>query len=343
MSGAPRFRAPWVILNPQAASGKARRAWPRLAPLVKEVLGAFRLRRTRGPGHATELARDALNEGADLVVVVGGDGTVNEAVNGFLQEGEAAAQDAALALCPLGTGGDFRRGAGIPATPVQAIQAIVQRPTRRIDAAWVRLLSREGEPVERFFLNVASFGLGGEVSVAAKTTPLARYSGRAAFLWATTVCFLRYRAKAVRMVLDRREPPQQVRIMQVALGNGSFHGGGMEVCPRAALDSGVLDLTVVEETGFFDFLRSVPLLYSGRVYTHRKCRHYRVRHLSASSVEPVAVEVDGEALGTLPLEARIVPGAIRLAGIRPRAEEPQGRNPTADSSPSSGRVVPPDA
>ena len=111
---------------------------------------------------------------------------------------------------------------------------------------------------------------------------------------------------------------RRYRVMQVALGNGEYQGGGMHVCPRAALDSGTMEVTVIEEIGFLNFLRSLPLLYSGRVYEHPRCHHSRANFVTGDSDTAVAVEVDGEALGTLPLQAEVLPGAISMAGIELR-------------------------
>ena len=317
--GGRRFRRPCIILNPQAASGKARRLWPRLSLTFEKTLGPIETRFTQAPGHATELARDALDSDADLVVAIGGDGTANEVANGFFRDGKPISPDASMAVCPLGTGGDFRRSAGIPPSPFTAIEALAVRPTRRIDACRLRVTSRTGTEIDRYFINVTSFGMGGEVSVAAKNSFLTPHSGRAAFLWATAVSIFRYRAKSVVLSLDGDKPTDPVSIIQVALGNGGYQGGGMFVCPLASLDSGTLEVTLVEDTGFFDFLRSIPLLYSGKIYSHQNCHHFRVRKLTAVADETVAVEIDGEALGVLPLEAEILPGAILMAGTEAAA------------------------
>lgn len=317
---APRFQAPCVILNPRAASGKVVRQWPKLRSVFEEEIGPVEALFTNAPNHATDLAREALERGSDLVVGVGGDGTLNEIVNGYFQDRQAVSPDAALALCPIGTGGDFRRSSGIPESPREAIAAIATRDEVRIDALRVRLAAPDGSPVQRYCINLTSFGLGGEVSVAAKNSFLTPYSGRAAFLWATATTFLRFRAKAVSIAIDGSDPGKPVRIMQVAVGNGAYHGGGVCACPLAQLNSGSLDVTVIRETSFLDFLRSIPILYAGRILSHPKCSHYRGKHLKAFSDARVSVEVDGEPIGNLPLEAEILPSAVKLAGIEPDIE-----------------------
>lgn len=117
-------------------------------------------------------------------------------------------------------------------------------------------------------------------------------------------------------MFDEEAPGQSLRVMQVALGNGAFHGGGMHVCPLASLESGRLDVTVISETGFLDFLRSIRLLYSGNILSHANCTHYRVKRIKAASSDHVLVEVDGEAIGQLPCTAWVLPQVLSIAGTR---------------------------
>lgn len=309
-----RFRQPCVILNPKAGSGRSLRTWPRLQPLLEGCLGPVEALFTEAPGHATQLARGAIESGADLVVAIGGDGTLNEVVNGFLVNGKAVSEQAAVALLPLGTGGDFRRSAALPETSDEVIEAIAERELRRVDVCLARFHSYDGKPLERYFVNGAGFGLGGEVAISAKNNFLTRYSGTGAFFWATAISFLTYRARTVRLAFDEGTA-LETSIMEVGLGNGQSQGGGMQVCPRARLDSGSVDVSVIRKAGFFEFLAALPYLYSGRIYSHPKCDFFRARRVVAESDEEVSIQVDGEAVGTLPLEVETVPGAIPFAGI----------------------------
>lgn len=311
-----RFRNPRVILNPGAASGRALRLWSSLQPIFESTLGPVDVRFTEAPNHAVALTREAVQGGVDLVIAVGGDGTFNEVVNGYLSGELPINPDASLAFCPAGTGSDYRRSAGIPKSPHAAVRAIAKAPVRKLDACVVRVTTPDGDTLTRYFANVASFGVGGEVCVAAKRNVLTAVNGRAAFLWATAKTLLRYRAKDVCLTLDDEDPGQSLRAMQVALGNGAYHGGGMNVCPLASLESGCIDVTVIRETGFLDFLRSIRLLYSGNILSHANCSHYRVKSVTATSNDHVLVEVDGEAVGRLPCAAWVLPGVLSIAGTR---------------------------
>ncbi len=291
------------------------RQWDRLKSLLQQELGPVQTCFTERPDHATELARQALRSGSDLVVAVGGDGTFNEVLNGYFEAGQPVSPEAALALCPLGTGGDFGRSAGIPPSLDEAVGAIVEQPLRRIDAGRIVLATANGDTVERYFANVASFGMGGSVSVGAKNNFLTPINGRAAFLWATATTLVRFRPRHVRLVLDDAREVQ-AQLLQVALGNGSFHGGGMHVCPLARLDSGYLDITTIGDVGLIEFLLSLPLLYSGRVYTSPKCTHFRVKRVAIKSPDEVLAEVDGEAVGQLPASVEVLAESLLLAGTR---------------------------
>lgn len=310
----PRFHNPCVILNPRAASGRALHLWSSLRPTVESTLGPVDVRFTEAPDHAATLTREALQGGADLVVAVGGDGTFNEVVNGYLSQGLPLNPDASLAFCPAGTCSDFRRSAGIPRSPHDAAKAVAKVPVRKLDACGVRVTRPNGDTITRYFANVASFGVGGEVCVAAKHNLLTPVNGRAAFLWATAKTLIRYRAKDVSLTLDDEEPGQLLRVMQVALGNGAYHGNSMKVCPLASLESGCIDLTVIRETGYLDFLRSIRLLYSGNILSHANCIHYRAKSVTATSTDHVLVEVDGEAVGQLPCTAWVLPRVLSMAG-----------------------------
>lgn len=310
----PRFHSPHVILNPRAASGRAQDVWKSVQATVESTLGPVDVRLTDAPNHAAALTREALQTGADLVVAVGGDGTFNEVVNGYLSEGLPLNPNASLAFCPAGTGSDFRRSAGIPRSPLDAVRAVAKAPVRNFDACGLRVTTPDGDAITRYFANVASFGVGGDVCLAAKRNVFTAVNGRAAFLWATAKTLLRYRAKDICLTLDDKDPGPSLRVMQVALGNGAYHGGGMNVCPLASLESGCIDVTVIRETGFLDFLRSIRLLYSGNILSHANCSHYRVNSVKATSNDPVSVEVDGEAVGRLPCTAWVLPGVLSIAG-----------------------------
>lgn len=302
-----------AILNPKAGGGQTLRAWPRFEGPLREALGGLETRYTERPNHATELTRQALREGAELVAAVGGDGTANEVVNGFFDDRVPLRSESRFGFIPLGTGGDLQRTLQLPTEPAAAARGLAGGRTKNLDVIHLRLTGADGAIVERVCVNLASFGLGGDVSIYAKNCFLTAVSGKAAFLWATLVTALRYGGKRVRLSWDVGSAAREVKITNVALGNGKYHGGGMLPCPLAEMNDGLIDVTTIEYLKLFELVRDLRMLYSGAVYEHPKTARNQVKRLRAESNEEVRIEVDGEALGMLPLEAEILPGALRLA------------------------------
>jgi YegS/Rv2252/BmrU family lipid kinase len=263
-----------AIVNPASGGPLAR---------VLRGLGNVETRQTQGPNHATELTRHLLREGFECVIASGGDGTVNEVVNGFFENGRPLNPDAAVAVLPLGTGGDFRRSLGVT-TLDDAIAAIETGNTRTIDLGRITYRDRTGESRTRYFANVVSFGMGGEVAARAKN-PLRVFGGKSAFLYATVEIFLRYKAKTVSLMLDGM-PAGSHTILNIAIGNGRYHGGGMHVCPRASLDDGLLEVTVIDSLSMLELARDIKVLYSDDLYVHPKTHHYHARRIEAGESKP---------------------------------------------------------
>ena len=299
----PRIAA---IVNPRSATGKTGRRWPDLA----SSLPALDVRFTQGPRHATELARECLREGYERIIAVGGDGTINEVVNGFLIDGRPINREAVLSILPLGTGSDFQKSLGIESLD-DAIKLIGHERPSPIDIGRVEYQSPEGRREARYFANVVSFGMGGEVAARAKNL-VSKVSGKGAFLLATAQVFLSYQPKTAELTVDGHSYGP-FTITNIAIGNGRYHGGGMHVCPKALLDDGELEVTVIEALSSFELIRDIKTLYSENLYLHPKTHHMRGSRISARSGQLVSIEVDGEPLGALPLDFSVVPGAIRVA------------------------------
>ncbi len=236
---------------------------------------------------------------------------MNEVVNGFLDPptGNPLRPGAALGILPLGTGGDFRRSLGIDSR--NAIDVLAAGAARRIDLGKARFMGFDNAMHTRYFINVASFGMGGEVAARSHNF-LSPVSGKAAFLFATLEAFLKCGRKRVRLALDDGIGSHSFPVTNVAVGNGRYHGGGMHVCPKAQIDDGAFDVTVIEYLRMHELVAGLPTLYSENLYRHRKTHLFRARRVLAESDETVLIEIDGEPLGMLPLEITVLPGAIRV-------------------------------
>lgn len=305
-----------AILNPKAGGGRVKNRWAEYESAIRHKLPQLEVRWTERPWHATEITREVLRDGADLVLAVGGDGTVHEVINGFLENDHPIREGARLGYVPMGTGGDFQRSVNVPRDPVAVAACLQQGATALIDVGKVRFAGdAHSGPRERYFANLLSFGMGGDVSVAAKNNVFTGIDGQAAFLWATLKVFFRYDGKSVELGLDDQPLSPPVEITNVAVGNGQFHGGGMLPCPGASLTDGLLDVTTIERLSWLELIRDIRMLYSGAVYEHPKVSHQQVSKLIARSLDDARVEVDGEPAGSLPIEVSVIPRVIPL--IRP--------------------------
>lgn len=296
-----------AIVNPKAGKGRTAQVW---AQVQTHLAKSVETLTTSSPGHAIELTADALRRGARTIIAVGGDGTINEVVNGFFDGERAIAPDAALGIIPHGTGSDLRRILHLPADGKEAAEVVARAAARPLDVMRVRYMTHSGAIAYRYSINVTSFGMGGAVAARANRSSKP-FGGKVAFLIATLVTTLGFSGSQVQLRLDDSKN-LETRITNVAVGNGQFHGSGMWVCPRASLDDGMLDVTIIHHLSLFEILRDLPTLYNGKIYSHPKVEFHRVTHLEANASEAVLIEIDGEPLGRLPLDISICPKALHV-------------------------------
>lgn len=306
--GSPRVV---VIVNPRSQGGALGRRWSELADTIRRAL-PFEVARTEGPGDATRLAAQALRAGAEVVVAVGGDGTINEVANGFFADGQPVAPGAALAILPFGTGGDFVRTARIPKDWAAAVEVLARGARRTIDVGRLDHATRDGGPGVRMFVNIASFGLSG-VTDRFVNQGQKRLGGKLSFFAATTRALLAYDNQRVHLVFDE-QPADAVdmTINTVAVANGRYFGGGMMVAPDADVSDGLFDVTIWSGYGLADFVLKSGGIYSGAHVKWKGTRTLRCRDVKADSQERVLIDCDGEQPGRLPCRMTILPGAIRL-------------------------------
>ncbi len=298
------------IVNPNSGMGSTGREWPRIKALARERLGPFRSMLTSAPGDATRLTRVALQKGAEVVVCVGGDGTLNEVVNGFMGGAAPIQPGAMLGFIPRGTGCDFIKTVSIPRDLSRALDLITGFHARPIDLGRLQYRGHHAHPSYRYFHNVTSFGLGGEVDERANSSTKV-FGGFISFICATLISILIYNKKRIHLKVDDSFD-QTVMSWNVIVANGQYHGGGMWVAPGAVVDDGRFHVTIVGDLTLPEVFLNLPKLYNGKIGQLEKVITLVGKRVEASSNQRVLLDVDGEQPGQLPVVIDIVPGALPL-------------------------------
>lgn len=302
---------PFLVVNPNSANGSTGRRWATLEREAAQIFGQIAVGVTAGPMDAVRLTRQALEAGHRTVLAVGGDGTLNEVVNGFFREdGTPVAVDAAVGILPRGTGSDFRRSIDVPVRWADACRHVAQSKSRRVDVGRATFVDHDGRPATRYFINIASFGVSGVVVEA--THHIGKgLGGRLSYKLATIKALAGYRDASVELSVDDG-PPERVPVTALAVGNGAFFGGGMKVTPGACLDDGQFACTLWNNFRLMDFVLRQRGIYSGEHVTWSRTRCFPAAKLRADSDERVILELDGELPGTLPAVFEMIPGGIGL-------------------------------
>ena len=297
-----------VIVNPVAANGAVGKRWPQMRDILQAEGGQFDASLTKGPNHAIELAREALSAGYRTIVAVGGDGTLNEVVNGLVNEGRVDPK-VNLGIIPSGTGADSVRTLGIPPDYRTACHRLLCSQPGCIDLGVITCVS-EGREVRRYFLNVAGLGFDGEVAERTNRSSKA-LGGTLPFLSSLFVKLLTYQNKTVEITLDGQQRLQQ-KANSVLVCNGRYAGGGMHIGPHAALDDGLFDVIVIGDASRLEIVANLPRIYRGTHLSHPKVDEYRAREVRVQARERMFLQADGELIGEAPATFQIIPQALHV-------------------------------
>jgi len=300
-----------AIVNPASGNGRPVRVWP---PLKRQLEGlGLRIEEhcTQGPGDATVIVRQLLQRGARELIVVGGDGTLNEAVNGYLdQDGCPLTRNAVLTIVPCGTGRDFPRLFGLH-HPAQVASVLRAGEICRVDIGVIEYRDPSGKPARRFFVNMADAGLGAETAAWVSGSHKL-FGGFLTYFLGAARTILRYRGHPLELWVDGQLVHHGPALM-VALANGRFHAGGMRIAPMASVTDGLLEVFLLRPVSRWQVLTSLlPAVYRGGHLSHPAVTHWRAQRVEIRSPEPIRIEMDGEQPGTTDLLASIVRQALAL-------------------------------
>ncbi|KAJ6390559.1 hypothetical protein OIU77_024715 [Salix suchowensis] len=307
------------IVNPRGANGRTGKEWKKLLPYLRSRLGKncnICESMTSGPYHAIDITREAIREGADAVVAVGGDGTLHEVVNGFFWAGKPvtnhnreATRSTALGLIPLGTGSDFARTLGWKNDPCEAINRIAKGLRSPVD---VGVITGESEEESHYFINVADIHLSAKAGYFAS-----RYKrfGNLCYVIGALQAFMGHKNQDLRIKVNEGEWETCSLVTALCIGNAKYFGGGMKITPNADPSSGNFEVVILQDFKWYDFILKLHRLYNG---THLSVKNVSSRSVISIEVEDISgsgsiyVQSDGEHLGFLPRKFCILPSAIEM-------------------------------
>ncbi|WP_018131450.1 diacylglycerol/lipid kinase family protein [Effusibacillus pohliae] len=284
-----------LIVNQQAGKGKTKRRWPELQRQLERFGIRYDVHLTSRPKEATEVARQAAAQYA-RVIAVGGDGTVNEVVNGL------AGQPAAFGVLPSGTGNDFARMLQIPNNPYLAVQRLAVANERPAD-----LLQLNGT----YIAGAIGIGFDGAVAEDIDRAPWKKHAGSFAYVLGVLKLLFQFPPFTLRLQIDDRELLFP-KCWLAAIGNSKFYAGGMKICPDAQHDDGLLDICVVHNLTQFELLKLLPSVFSGRHVLHPNIVCLQGKSVRVRTDRPVPMHGDGEIFGKTPGDITIHPHALRV-------------------------------
>lgn len=296
-----------VIVNPVAGAGRTAREWPQIKGVLKDIGLSFEDDLTEAQGHAIELAKSAAKKGYELVVSVGGDGTLNEIVNGLYEAGSIG--DITLGIISTGTGSDYIRTVGVPRHYKEACQCLVKPRKLVVDLGVAEYLNN-GNVVKRLFVNFAGIGFDAEV-VKATTQRFKALGSIPSYLMGVLTTFLFYRNVEVSLKLDGMVSNR--KICTIVMSHGRYGGGGMLVAPHADPTDGFLDVMIIDDISKPDLLWSLPRVYKGTHLTHPRVTTTRAREIEIRPGQQMSLQADGELLGETPARFYVLPSVLTIA------------------------------
>ena len=299
----------FTIVNPNAGNGKGKKDWERISGLFQKNGILPEVIFTEKKGDAIEFTKKAIAGGFRKFISVGGDGTLNEIVNGVFTQDYCSAKEIILGMIPVGTGNDWGRMFGIPLVYEGSVKVIKECKLMSHDIGVVSYYCGSVKE-KRYFLNIA--GLGFEAVVVRKTNKQKDKgrSNKAIYFYSLLMSLISYKNTKADIIIDGKK--SSCNVFSISVGNGKYCGGGMRQTPDALPDDGLLDITVIKEMGRIEIIRSLKILYDGTILSHPKVDGYRSDNLQVNSETLLYAEADGESLGHTPVEFSIIPGTLNI-------------------------------
>lgn len=300
----------YVIVNPVAGFGRGLEDLPHITKLIRENEIPHELVFSQHKHHVIELTVQAVNEGYRRIIVIGGDGTLHEVVNGLFIQRVVPVEDVTVAVIPVGTGNDWIRMYGIPTHYSEAIRAIREGYTFLQDVGEVHYEESQYQQV-RYMANVAGAGFDPTVTKLYEHYKAKGRRGRHLYAEGSVRSFFRYKSTGVKVWIDG-ELVHKDLLFSAAIGIGKYNGGGTQQLPLAVADDGLFDITLYRPMHWWQILFRLRRLFNGDIYSIGHVKHYRGSHIRIESTPDIMVEVDGELLGGTPLEFEMHHRCVRV-------------------------------
>ncbi len=308
-----------VILNPHAGGRKGAHDQKKIEQLLTKADLNFRLVISEYPRHAIQLAQDLVAAGATHLLVAGGDGTLNEVVNGIFLADQKSDLEVTLGMLPVGTGNDWTKTFGIPDNYQKAIDIIKANKTVLQNVGKITCLS-DGETSQRYFVNIAGFGFDALVAKNANDMKSKGVTGIRVYIQSLLSGYFNFKSRQVQFTIDGAN--LQVNLFSASVGLGKFNGGGMMQVPEANPLEGHFHVTIIRNIGIWGILTNFKGLYSGEFIKDRRVSTHSGKVIEISSGTPLPGEADGETLdagsftiGILARKLRVIYGSDKFLGI----------------------------
>ncbi len=298
-----------VIANLSAGGGKARRDWDRIAFLLDKHDFQYDTEFTERRLHAMVIARNKIQEGYKQIIVVGGDGTMNEVINGVFGQTETPTTEIMLGMITVGTGNDWSKMFDIPTDYEEAVETIKQQKTFVQDAGMVTYRKQE-QTWNRYFINIAGMGFGARVVAKSNKLKDKGKSNPSLYLVNIFTSLMGYKSIKASIHIDGESIDRKV--FSLNIGIGKYNGGGMIQVPDAIADDGLYSITLIKKMGRLRIIASMKMLYNGKIGSHKKVETYTGKVISVDSPRQLHLETDGETLGHSPMEFQIIPRSVTV-------------------------------
>jgi YegS/Rv2252/BmrU family lipid kinase len=298
-----------VIVNPNAGKGKGKKDWEKVSSLLNKYELPFSVFFTKKKMDGAELTKNGIASGFRNIITMGGDGTMNEVVNGIFTQTTCPTSDITLGMLPVGTGNDWGKMFEIPGEYENAIR-IIKEHNLFVQDIGILTYFKGKEIEKRFFLNIAGLGFDAIVVKRTNAQKDKGRSGKTIYFYNLLMSLLGYRSTRTEVSIDGQKFENST--FTISIGIGKYSGGGMKQTPFAIANDGLFDMTVIGDMSKLEIVRNLSLLYNGKILEHPKIKGYKGKNIKINSDRLIYLEADGESLGHTPVEINIIPSSINI-------------------------------